>query len=191
MKTVAVLTRLLPTINAVRGSGAFNVVIATQAPKVAEDLRKAANDDRIVVTPLLGALDSLANAKMFEDQQTSMQLVGHLADQLLGDIAAGNVEHAQVVASSVDDITQRISTAVAAMRDVFQPDHQELRKIRADASELSALVDAEVGEGTRDAAQAVLAAQIYDAADRLVDDSYAERQRSLQAISGYAGRIAA
>jgi len=191
MKTIAVLTRLLPTINAVRGSGAFNVVIASHAPALAEDLRRAANEDHLVVTPLLGALEDLGRAKEFEPQQTSMALVAQLADALLGDIAAGTAERASVIASNVEDITRRITRTAESMRDIFKADPAALRDIRADAAELSSLVDAEVREGTRDADHAVLAAQIYDVADRMPDEAYAARQRGLQTIAGYAKRIAA
>lgn len=191
MKTIAVLTRMLPTINAVRGSGAFNVVIASNAPKMAEDLRKAANDDRIVAAPLLGALQGLASAADFETQQASMQLVGMLADQMLGDISSGNIEQAHVIPSNINDIVQRIKEHASSMRDVFRPDAAKLRQIRIDASELSALVDAEVREGLRDEGHSILAAQIYDMAERMVDNGYDARQRALQNLAGYAERIAA
>lgn len=191
MKTTAVLARLLPTINAVRGSGAYNVVIASQAPIVAEDLRRAANDDRIVATPLLDALADLAAARQFEPQQAAMQRISHLADDLLGAIAAGRAATADVVHSNVEDITSRIAATTASLRDVFQPDAQRLKSIRADASELSAIIDAEVLEGTRDPEHAVVAARIYDVADRITDGGYDTRQRGLADLAAYVKRLAA
>lgn len=191
MKTIAVLTRLLPTINNVRGSGAFNVVIASAAATIAEDLRKATNADRIVATPLLGALDGLAKAREFEAQQSSMALVAELADKMLGDIASGDVERAAVVPLNVVDITQRIGRAARSLQDVFKVEASALREIRADASELTSLVDAEIREGARDPEHAVIAAQIYDIADRIPDEGYADRQRGLAAIAGYTDRLAA
>lgn len=191
MKTTAVLTRLLPTINAVRGSGAYNVVIASQAPIIAEDLRKAANDDRIVASDILAALSELASAGQFEQQQAAMQRISHLADKLLGDIAAGSAKTADVVPSTVGDIVARIAATATSLLDVFAPDAEAMRSLRADASELSAIVDAEVLERSRDDDDAVTAARIYDIADRIADGGYDARQRALADIVAHAKRIAA
>lgn len=191
MKTSTVLTRLIPTIAAVRGSGAFNVVIANQAPSIAEDLRKAANDDRIVVDPLLTVLGRLASAGEFEPQQQAMAEVARLADSLLGDIAGGTVVHAAVVHSNIRDLLKRIRTNATSLIDVFRANPATLAAIRADAAEATSLVDAEIREGLRDEEHALIAARLYDAAERVADGPHDARQRDLVSIGRYAAEIAA
>ena len=191
MKTVPVLTQLLPMIGAVRGSGAYNVVVQRQAPVLAERLRVAANDDRFVVTPLMEALGRLAAAEEFEEQQIAMAETLELADTLLGAISNGSVETAQRIAPTVSDLVKRLQKSVGDIRDVYSPGVAVIKQIRADAAELSVMVDSEIIEGRRDEDHAIIAAQIFDEADRLQSDDYAVRERMTMALVRDVARLAA
>lgn len=182
MKTTELLTTMIPTLNAVRGAGAFNVVVARLTGDLVERIRVAANDDRIVAADLLQALDGLDKAKTFEEQQSAMATAVTVADALLGAIASGTVQVADRVAPAARDLIARIAVDVAGLEDVFRPDPVVLHRIRTDASELSVLVDAEIREGLRPADHAYNAAQLFDNADRLTGASYAELERAGAAI---------
>lgn len=183
MKTIAILTRIIPTLNAVRGGGAFNVVIAGQAAPIAEELRVAANDDRLGVGAILAALANLGKAQAFEDQQAAMAEVLFFADNLLGEIAAGTAQRVDRVALTSSDLIKRIAADVAAIRDVFAPSPDVLRRLRADASEMASLVDAEIIEGIRPGEHANYAAIVFDQADRLVEENHDGRERAGAAIA--------
>lgn len=191
MKTTAILTSLIPTLNAVRGGGAFNVVISRQAAEMAERVRVAANDDRIVAEGLLAALKVLDGAGDFETQQAAMTGVVEKADALLGAIHHGNVEKADRVIPAARDLISRIAADVASIQDVFRPDPAVLRRLRADASELTVLVDAEIREGVRPGDHATIAAKIFDDADRLSGCGYAEQERAGTAIASAVVLLAA
>lgn len=191
MNTTALLTSIIPTINAVRGGGAFNVVIARQASGLAERVRLAANDDRIVVSPLLDALAQLDAATAFETQQAAMNAVVTEADALLGQIMGGNAVVADRIAPAARDLVARITTDVASLQDVFRPDPSILRRMRTDASELSVLVDAEIREGLRPGEHAYLAAQVFDQADRLEEATYAQLETAAAEIARHVRALAA
>lgn len=178
-------------IGAVRGSGAYNVVVQRQAPVLAERLRVAANDDRFVVTPLMEALGRLAAAEEFEEQQIAMAETLELADTLLGAISNGSVETAQRIAPTVSDLVKRLQKSVGDIRDVYSPGVAVIKQIRADAAELSVMVDSEIIEGRRDEDHAIIAAQIFDEADRLQSDDYAVRERMTMALVRDVARLAA
>ena len=182
MKTTTVLTQIIPTLNAVRGSGAYNVVIAGRAGPLAEDLRKAANDDRLNVNALLLALEGLAQAAEFEAQQQAMEQVLHFADTLLGEIANGTAPQADRISHEPRDLIQRINEDVASIRDVFSPKAEVMNRIRANASELASLVDAEVFEGRRPGEHATYAAIVFDHADRLAEEGHRGREAAGTAI---------
>lgn len=191
MKTTSVLARLIPSVAAVRGSGAFNVVIASQAPRYAEELRVAANDDLIAVDGVRVALAALAAATEFEPQQQAMADVVDQADTLLGAIVKGDAPKIDRAKPTVLDLARRIDRDVLSVQDVYRPDQAVLRRIRADAAEMSALVDAEIGEGTRDEAHGQIAAFVYDAADRMQELDHATRDEAGTVIARRIGALAA
>lgn len=191
MKINAVLTRILPTLNAVRGSGVFNVAIGRQAPITAEQLRVAANDDRIVVEDLLASLGRLQAAPAFELQQQAIIEITDRCQALLAEIAAGTAPRAQRVRLTARDLVLRISRAATAIQDVFRPDPAVLRGLRTDAAELNALVDAEIAEGARNEKHAQHAARLYDAADALESDDYAERDAAVVEVAKQAKLLVA
>lgn len=182
MKTTAILTRIIPTISGVRDGGAFNIVIAGLAAPLAEDLRQAANDDRIDVAELLDAIQDLGKATEFEGQQQAMNDIISAADTLLGHIAAGVAPRAESIAYTVGDLIKRIETDVLSIRDVFKPGKDVLRRIRADASELSSLIDAEIISKARPSDHAGHAAMIFDNADRLEEVDHGGREQAGDAI---------
>lgn len=191
MKTTAVLTRIIPTLHAVRGSGAYNVVIAGQAAPLAEELRVAANDDRLAVGALLFALGKLGEATEFEPQQQAMAEVLLYADTLLGEISTGTAKRVDRVALTAADLVKRITADVNSIRDVFSPNRETLRRIRSDASEMASLIDAEIIEGKRPAEHANYAAVVFDQADRLEESDHDGREIAGGAISRNIGLLAA
>jgi len=176
MKTTSVLTRIIPTLDAVRGSSAFNVVIAGAATPMAEDLRTAANDDRIAAGALVDAMKSVAVAKTVADQQAAMAAALVLSNALLVSIADGTAPRLDSVTYEARDLLKRIATDIASMRDVFTPDAAVMDRIRKDASELTTLIDAEIMEGMRPGDHAMIAAKVFDNADRLATSRYGDRE---------------
>lgn len=183
MKTTAVLTRIIPTLNAVRGSGAFNVVIAGLAAPITEELRVAANDDLLSATALLGALAKLAAAKEFETQQAAMAEVILFADRLLGEIVAGTAPRADRISLTARDLVKRIAADVDSIRDVYAPSAEVLSRIRRDASEMASLIDAEIIERARPEDHATYAAIVFDQADRLFDSGHSGREKAGEVIT--------
>ena len=191
MKTIAILTRIIPTLSGVCGSGIFNVVVGNEAVRVREEIRKAANDDLISADLLLASLAALGSARRFEEQQKAVHDTVDAADALLGAIRDGSVMTIDRVPNTVGDLLTRLRADVASIQDVFRPSQTIIGRIRRDAAELSMLVDAGVHEGVRDADQAAAAATIYDHADRLRDDAPAQRGLREDAIRRGLDRIAA
>ena len=191
MKTIAILTRLIPTLGGVCGSGVYNVVVGAEAARVHEDVRKAANDDLISASDLLDALSALNAARDFEAQQKAVHQTVDAADALLGAIRDGSVMTVDRVPNTIGDLVARLRIDVASIQDVFRPAATVVDRIRRDAAELSILVEAEVLDGTRHAHEASIAASVYDHADRLRDGGPAERDRREEAIRRGLDRIAA
>lgn len=191
MKTIPVLTHLIPMLNAVKRSSVYNAVVADQAPVLARKLQEAANDDLFIVTPLLGALQRLAEAADFEPQQVAMAETLHLADGLLGSISDGSVARADRKLRTSAELVESLTRDAAAIVDVYSPHAGVLRRMRSDAAELGVLVDAEIREGTRPSSHAELATLILDGTDRLRSGDFAVREQQTTAINRYVREIAA
>lgn len=191
MKTTTILTHIIPTLSAVKESKTFNVVIAGRAAPLAEELRIAANDDLIDATTLIGALQRLSAAAETAAQQTAMAEAHMLADMLLGAIVEGRAARLDRARNTADDLVRRITRDVASIIDVYQPSRQVLSRIRQDAAELTTLVDADIREGARPDEHAVIAEKIFDAADRLVEASYGERDAASRSIASDIASLAA
>lgn len=183
MKIVSILTRIIPTLNAVKGAKVFNVVISTRAPAFAEELRVAANKDGIAVSALLGAMKTLSEATGVEDQQVALADAIMLSDTLLGQIAAGEPPHADRIPLTTSDLIKEIANDIDSIRDVFAPKAETLRRIRMNASEVASLVTAEVIEKERPDSHASYAAIIFDQADRLEEESHAGREHASTLIA--------
>lgn len=183
MKTPTVLTRIIPTLSAVKDSRVFNVVIAGAAAPMAEDLRTAANDDLIDAASLVGALQRLAVADGIDGQQAAMAEALLLADMLLGSIAEGRAVRIERVAHTAADLVRRITTDVSGIIDVFQPMRSVFVRIRRDASELAVLIDAEIRDGLRPPEHALVAERVFDAADRLLEASYGDRDAASRSLA--------
>lgn len=191
MKTIGILKNMIPTLSAVRGSGHFNPVIGDCAGDLAEQVRKAANDDLIAVAPLFDALSDLKSAQQFEEQQAALVLSIEIADLILGQIADGSVMRLNRPIRTVADLIEAIRKDVASIQDVFRPARATLERIRDNAAELCTIVDAEVLAGSRGEEHAMLSARIFDAADRMLDADHATRERDGIVITHEIARIAA
>lgn len=191
MKTIGILKNMIPTLSAVRGSGHFNPIIGDCAGDLAEQVRKAANDDLLAVSPLLDALNDLKIAQEFEEQQTALVLSVVLADMILGQIADGSVPRLDRPISTVFDLVEAIRKDVASIQDVFRPAPAILGRIRTNAAELCTIIDAEVLAGERNEEHAMLSARIFDAADRMVDADHATREHDGVTITREITQIAA
>jgi hypothetical protein len=183
MKTNAVLTRLIPAISAISGASVFNVVMASRATTFKEDLRRAANEDRYDVTGLIGALGNLESANERDMQQSAVHNVLELAEALLEQIAAGNPPHADHIPLKVEDLLGNIANDILSIQDVFNPKVSVLRRIRMNSSEVAMLVAAEAQQNIRPADHVNYANMIFEAADRLEDGGYRDRERSEQIIT--------
>lgn len=191
MKTIGILKSMIPSLNAVRGAGNFNPVIGGFVGDLTEQVRKAANDDLIVVAPLIGALKDLESAKEFEEQQKALVLSVEFADTLLSQIADGSIPRLDRPISTVADLVEAIRKDVTSIQDVFRPASATLDRIRTNAAELCTIVDAEVAAGERDEEHAMLSARIFDAADRMPDADHATRERDGSTITREITKIAA
>lgn len=183
MKTNAVLTRLIPAISAISGASVFNVVMASRATTFKEDLRRAANEDRYDAASLIGALGDLECANERDIQQSAVHKVLELAESLLEQIAGGNPPHADHVPLKVEDLLSNITNDILSIQDVFNPKVSVLRRIRMNSSEVAMLVAAEAQQNIRPAEHVNYANIIFEAADRLEDGGYRDRERSEQIIT--------
>ncbi len=191
MKTIGILKNMIPSLSAVRGAGNFNPVIGGFVGDLTEQVRKAANDDLIVVAPLIDALNDLESAQEFEEQQTALVLSVVLADMLLSQIADGSIPRLDRPISTVADLIEAVRKDVASIQDVFRPAPAVLDRIRTNAAELCTVIDAEVLAGERSEEHAMLSARIFDAADRMLEADYATRERDGIAITREINQIAA
>lgn len=191
MTTESCIKNALPILGNAANTGIFSNATASFAASLAKELHAAAAEDLIDVTPLALAVGTLVSATEFEAQQLGLAATIAQADALLDLMHNGEVPRAAAPVITSQDLVARILKAAGTMRDVFKPNIETARTIRADASELSSLIDGEVRDETRPSEAALLAAQLFDSADRLAANDYGERSAAVEQVMRCGKKLAA
>lgn len=191
MKTIAILTAFIPSISAVRNGGVFNNSIPNHVGYFVENITRAAEEDRIDIENILEAVEVLVAAKEFEEQQVALAALQTQADTLLGQLREGTAPAADPAKFAIGDLLLQMRKDVLNIMDVFNPDREIVRRIRANASELTVLAEAEIMENKRAANDAMIVAKVFDCADRIQSDDYLEREAASRQIQKHLKAIAA
>lgn len=191
MKTIAILTAFIPSISAVRNGGVFNNSIPNHVGHFVENITSSAEEDRIDISSVLSAVEVLVAAKEFEEQQLALADLQAQADLLLGQLRNGTAPAADPAKFAIGDLVLQMRKDVLNILDVFNPDREIIRRIRTNASELTALVEAEILEKKRAENDAITFAQVFDCADRIQSNDYLERDAASREIQKHLKAIAA
>ena len=187
MKSLAVITTIMPMLATIQAGGIFSNPASLLAKNWTMTLGSAAIEDGIDLSDALTAFEAIEKAEEFEAQQAALGATTAVLDYLLDAIPAGEVPEYVAPPETYTTVRLRLSSSIASMVNDFRPNRSKLEAMRKDASNLSALAMGEDLTGD----QRLAVDRIYDMVDRSVGANFHERRAYLTQASNNMKRIAA
>lgn len=191
MKSLAVIKSMIPVFAAVQGCAVFSHPAQAHATSSIQELTTAGCEDRIDLSIGIAALEAVAAATDFEQQQDELAALLPVLDQLLEDIPAGKMPEFVPPPESVVMVRFRLQENLAKLSICLRPSQDDMQQLRRDSSLFTSLVKGGLYDGTLDAGDDLAAEQAHNLIDNAIEADFGQHARMLQKAAALITRVAA
>lgn len=191
MKSLAVIKSIIPVFAAVQSCAVFSHPAQAHAASSIQDLTAAACEDRIDLSIGIAALEAVASATGFEQQQDELASLMPLLDQLLEDIPAGKMPEFVPAPESMLMVRYRLQTSIAKLSICFRPAREDMQQLRRDSALFTSLVKGEIYEGKLGANDDLAAEQAHNLIDNAIEADFGQHTRMLEKAAMLIKKVAA
>ena len=191
MRSIALITSLLPIANALQAAGTFNRPLASSVDEWTKRVTAAAAEDRINNSRLIEAIEKIRVAADFESQQAALLGMIDTMNDLLDDIPAGRLPEYVAPLPETSDLLNLMQRDVSSIIDRFEVANDVETRMRKTASQLHASVTSSVIEGTMPDSAMLDVEIVADAVNYIGDDSFATRNAKMISAQDSLRRLAA